>query len=145
VTIAGNFGEGGNAVTKARAIAAVALAAGTLGGTIGALATAAIQSQASPQAIAAAVQRVSDSNAEQSLRSINAKLGTVNTNLATLATLNTNLATLNTNLVALARGVGINLAGGEPSLAGVARNLYEICANTTPSGFVRGEFCSSVP
>jgi len=61
-------------MTKLRTIAAVAIAAGTFGGTVGALATAAVQSQASPQAVAAAVQRVSDSNAEKTLRAINTKL-----------------------------------------------------------------------
>jgi uncharacterized phage infection (PIP) family protein YhgE len=60
---------------------ALALASATFGGAIGALATAAVQSQASPEAIAAAVQRVSDSNAEQSLRSIDAKLTTLDTDL----------------------------------------------------------------
>jgi hypothetical protein len=98
----GNFGDGRQPqMTKPRTIAAVALAAGTFGGTIGALATAAIQSQASPEAIAAAVQRVSDANAEQSLHGINAKLGTANTELATL---NTNL---NADLNALASYLGI--------------------------------------
>jgi hypothetical protein len=51
------------------------IAAGTFGGTIGALATAAVQSQASPGAIAAAVQRVQDQKADNTLQSINSKLG----------------------------------------------------------------------
>ena len=57
------------------------------GGTIGALATAAPSNRRPPRRrFAAAVQRVSDSNAEQSLHSINAELGTANTRLATLST-----------------------------------------------------------
>lgn len=45
-------------------------ASATLGGGIGALATVATQSQASPAAIAAAVQRVRDTDAELTLKSI---------------------------------------------------------------------------
>jgi hypothetical protein len=124
-------------MTKPSTIVAVALAAGTFGGTIGALATAAIQSQASPEAIAAAIQRVSDSSAEQSLRGINAKVGTANTRLATL---NSNLVGLNSNLVTLAHGLGVDAAGG--ALQGVARNLSRICQGTAAEPLVA---CVSVP
>jgi hypothetical protein len=92
-----------------RRIIAIALAAGTFGGMIGALATAAVQSDASPGAIAAAVQRVSDSSSEQSLRGINAKLGTVGTQLATL---------------------NDSLAKPDASLFGVQENLFAICEAT---------------
>lgn len=64
-------------MTKPRTIAAIALAAGTFGGTVGALATAAVQSQASPRAIAAAVQRVQDSSADRSLSAINSEMRSV--------------------------------------------------------------------
>jgi hypothetical protein len=69
-------------MTRPRTILAVALAAGTFGGTVGALATAAAQSQASPEAIAAAVQRVSDLKAENTLRTISSSLRSEQTTLA---------------------------------------------------------------
>jgi hypothetical protein len=114
-------------MTKPRTIVAVALAAGTFGGTIGALATAAVQSRASPEAIAAAVQRVSDSNAEQSLRGISAKLGTAN---GTLKSLGADLSTVQTDLAMLDRTLG-NASGG--AIFNIADNLRLICQNTSPS------------
>jgi len=56
----------------ARTLLASISATAVLGGAVGALATAATTSQASPQAIAAAVQRVSDPKAEAQLRTIDA-------------------------------------------------------------------------
>jgi hypothetical protein len=53
-----------------RTLLASVAATGVLAGAVGALATAATTSQASPQAIAAAVQRVSDQKAETELRHI---------------------------------------------------------------------------
>jgi hypothetical protein len=55
----------------ARTLLASVSATAVLGGAVGALATAATTSQASPQAIAAAVQRVSDQRAETELHRIN--------------------------------------------------------------------------
>jgi hypothetical protein len=52
-------------------LVAVALVSATFGGTVGAMATG-----VSPQAIAASIQRVADSSAESSLKTINAKLQT---------------------------------------------------------------------
>jgi hypothetical protein len=107
-------------MTKLRTIAAVALAAAVFGGTIGALATDAVQSQASPAAVAAAVQRVSDSNAEQSLRGINAKLATANTVLHNLGT-----------------ALGILQSDLDTRFGhGIGRNLQQICQNTAPSPLI---------
>lgn len=50
------------------------------GGAIGALATAATSSQASPQAVAATVQRVQDQAAERDLNNIKEALVSINTN-----------------------------------------------------------------
>jgi hypothetical protein len=55
----------------ARTLLASISATAVLGGAVGALATAATTSQANPQAIAAAVQRVSDQKAEAELHRIN--------------------------------------------------------------------------
>jgi len=60
-------------VTPRLFIAAV-LGSSVVGGTVGALATAATTSQASPQAIAAAVQKVQDQTAEKYLRTIGIEL-----------------------------------------------------------------------
>ena len=57
-----------------RKLVIVALASGVFGGVMGALATAATQSQASPEAIAAAVQKVQDAKTENQLVAVNAKL-----------------------------------------------------------------------
>jgi hypothetical protein len=56
--------------TTPKMLVASVAASAVLGGTVGALGTAATTSQASPQAIAAAVQRVSDQKAESELRHI---------------------------------------------------------------------------
>jgi hypothetical protein len=53
-----------------RLLIAATLASATLGGAVGALATAATTSQANPQAIAAAVGRVQDQAADRALRLI---------------------------------------------------------------------------
>jgi hypothetical protein len=68
-----------------RRIVLVALACASFGGVVGALATAAVQSQANPDAIAAALQKVQDKSAEASLTAINAKLTTVSNRLATVS------------------------------------------------------------
>jgi hypothetical protein len=60
----------------ARTLLASVAASAVLGGAVGALATAASTSQASPQAIAAAVQKVSDPSAERALRLIAVRSGT---------------------------------------------------------------------
>jgi hypothetical protein len=64
-----------------RRIILVALASSTFGGAVGALATAATQSQASAGAIAAAVQKVQDQKADRTLATISNKLGTLDTDL----------------------------------------------------------------
>jgi hypothetical protein len=61
-----------------RLLVASVLASATLGGAVGALATAATTSQASPQAIAAAVQKVSDQTAEHYLRFAGVELQAIN-------------------------------------------------------------------
>ena len=58
-----------------RMLLASITASAALGGGVGALATAATTSQASPTAIAAAVQKVKDSAAESSLTAIQRELG----------------------------------------------------------------------
>jgi len=60
-----------------RKLIAVVLASSTFGGAVGALATAASQSAASPSAIAAAAVRVQDQKAENALAGINRRLGQV--------------------------------------------------------------------
>lgn len=83
-----------------RKLIATALAAGTLGGMAGALATAATDSQASPRAIAAAVKQVQDRSAERSLKAIAADLRPDNHTLSSvLANVEQNLFNicLNTN------------------------------------------------
>ena len=91
------------------------VASATFGGTIGALATAAFQSQASPAAIAAAVQRVQDQSAEQSL-------GIVSRNLD-------------------AGGFGF-AARNLSALRSMENQLRAICENTR-SGNPSGGFCPS--
>jgi len=58
----------------ARTLLASNAASAALGGGVGALATAATSSQASPQSIAAAVQKVSDARAEKTLALMNLHL-----------------------------------------------------------------------
>jgi len=58
------------------------VASGVFGGMVGALATAAVQSQASPQAIAAAAVRVKDSAADRSLKTISSELAPYRAQLA---------------------------------------------------------------
>ncbi len=67
-----------------RKIVIVALACATFGAVIGSLATAAVQSQANPAAIAAAVEKVQDKSAETSLAAISSKLTTVSNRLSSL-------------------------------------------------------------
>jgi hypothetical protein len=58
----------------ARTLFASVLAASVLGGAVGALATAATSSQASPQAIAAQIEQVQDQKSEKYLRTIGVEL-----------------------------------------------------------------------
>jgi hypothetical protein len=64
-----------------RGLALAIAASSVLGGGVGALATAATVSSANPAAIAAAVQRVKDSTAENSLAKISSELEAVKTQL----------------------------------------------------------------
>jgi hypothetical protein len=73
-----------------RRLIIVVLASSSFGGVVGALATAATQSQASPTAIAAAVQKVQDTHADSALNEIrgkiqdsNGKLGQMTSELGT--------------------------------------------------------------
>lgn len=122
-----------------RKIVAVAVASSVFGGTIGALAATAVRSQANPQAIAAAVAKVSDTRAEGTLASINTRLGALATNdlgpsATALKKLVVDLDPNSGELYALARGLGTELHG-------VAHNLYEICLNTA-TGTQGGILCT---
>jgi hypothetical protein len=61
-----------------RTLLASIIATAVLAGAVGALATAATTSQADPQAIAAAVQKVQDRTAESYLRGINTRTSILN-------------------------------------------------------------------
>jgi hypothetical protein len=100
------------------------VAASTLGGTIGSLATAATQSDASPQAIAAAVQKVRDSGAEQTLRSIESRLGSVEQEVAQFHTDSATAAVAITQAVKRAS----TYAGQDASA--LYLQLLQICRNT---------------
>ncbi len=115
-------------MTRRLTIAAVALASGTFGGTVGALAASAVQSQASPAAIASAVQKVSDTSAEQNLHSIDVELGTI------VRDLDPNRG----EVFQLASGLGSDFRTIHADLAGVSHNVKQICINTSPSsmGFI---------
>jgi hypothetical protein len=94
-----------------RTIIIVALAAGTFGGMVGALTTAATQSQASPQAVAAAVQRVSDTNLTAAVKALGSKLDSLNGQLA----------------------AEITDLGAKPAVGASIRSLLSaICENGTP-------------
>lgn len=69
-----------------RKIATIAITSGTFGGVIGALATAATQSEASPTAIIAAAVRVSDFRADRTLANIDTYVQAMNQRLGTLDT-----------------------------------------------------------
>lgn len=101
----------------------VALTCSVFGGTIGALATAATQSQASPRAIAAAVQRVEDQSAERSLRQIGKSLRTTTGRLGTLVN---DFSPTKGEILQLAEGEGSNYQKIETDLTTL---------NTTITGF----------
>lgn len=101
-----------------RKLVVVALTSSAFGGVIGALATAATQSQASPAAIASAVQHVQDQKAEGTLRSINGQLGAIKSNLGMLST-------------ALHSPTGGSLA----LLSTVAQDLFSICQENSSGPF----------
>lgn len=62
-------------------VLALILASSVIGGIIGAMATAATESQASPSAIAAAVVKVQDATADRDLTAIKNEIATTNTDL----------------------------------------------------------------
>ena len=116
-----------------RKLIVVALASATFGGMIAALATAAVQSQASPEAIAAAVQKVEDASAERSLRDIDSATGRIS---AATATISAATSPLHGDLQGIAStlqstNVRIGLVGALPTLQGL---LVKICENTLPAG-----------
>jgi hypothetical protein len=119
-------------MTGTRTVAAIAIASGTFGGTVGALATAAVQSQASPQAIAAAVQRVQDSAADRSLRSISGTLGGIKAQLAAPSPVQAEVHSLR-NDVYQANYRSALSAYYESSAAFLW--LQQICRNTAANGF----------
>ena len=101
-----------------RKLIAVAAACSVFGGVVGSLATAATQSQASPTAIAAAVQRVQDQSADRSLRGIKSDLDTLGGRIHTLAQ---------------------NFNGARFSLPGQEINdLAQICKYVSPSSLGLG-------
>jgi len=111
---------------KARTVAAMVVVAGAFGGTIGALATAAVQSQANPQAIAAAVMKVTDQRAESDLRTIGSDLKGLQGNMGTL--------------IGDVQTLDVPLSGKfESVLYTVESMLFDICLNT------EGTSSSSIP
>ena len=122
---------------KMRKLIAVALASSVFGGTIGALATAAVQSQASPQAIAAAVQKIQDQAAERSLKSISSKLGGMKDGLGAL---HSDLQTMSTAVGTITPAIALvsHYAGAADNA--IHLQLEQICRNTAPSTY---SFCPS--
>lgn len=112
---------------ESRKLAAVAIASGVFGGITGALATAATQSQASPQAIAAAVQRVQDTNAERTLATISQRLGSMSGTLSSAA------QAINTQGAAISAAVKLESHYQGLDTAAAYNELVAICRNTTPS------------
>lgn len=108
-----------------RKLIAVALASSTFGGVIGALAVAATQSQASPGAIAAAVQRVQDRSAEQALRSVNG-----------------NVARLESTVASLVDGTS-GSSGLAPFLRVMQQNIDTICLNIERQTSPPAAFCEA--
>ena len=136
-------------MSKTRSIIAIALAAGVFGGTVGALAASAVQSQASPSAIAAAVQRVKDQNAEASLRSISAKLATLDADLnpnrgelyELAAGLGTHFQKLENGQVTVNKSIQSVIQYLEHPSSGALRagaeNLWAICQDTPGTNVFR--------
>jgi hypothetical protein len=128
------IGEGNKkgATMESRKLAAVALASGVFGGMTGALATAATQSSASPQAIAAAVQRVSDTRAHQQLAAISSKL-------VALPSLSAALSSIDTDVKAQGQAIAsaVNRASTYTGQDDNALYLYlqQICRNTAANGY----------
>lgn len=119
----------------------IALASGAFGGTVAALATAAIQSQADPQAIAAAVQRVQDTKAERALDGMSQKLGQILANSRGMA-----------NGVKAAESDAKSTATDVHSIVGqldphsyfgypIAGNLRQICKYTGTTAGLVSPFC----
>ena len=98
---------------KARTLIAVVAASATFGGVVGAALTAATESQASPAAIAAAVQRVQDTKAEATLQTVAADLKVLDGTLS-------------------------NAYG--TTLYDIEQNLASICRNTETPGVIA--FCA---
>ena len=92
-----------------RVLALCVAGSSVLGGSVGALATAATSSQASPTAIAAAVQKVSDHAAEARLAAISHTLESLNSDLG---------------------GVGNEPT---PPTGGLGHNAYEVLQQTCKS------------
>ncbi len=110
-----------------RKLIVVAVASATFGGMIAALATAAIQSQASPRAIAAAVQKVQDTKSEN-------ELGAISSRLATIAqTLGTTAQQAHADEAATAAAIKQESHYQGLDASDIYEQLVTICRNTLPS------------
>jgi len=97
---------------------------------VGAMATAATESQATPATIAQAVQRVQDQASARLLTQIRDQLNQVRDRLGALTQINNRLGTINTNL---APPTGLTSDRLGRVVVNVARNVHATCAATTPS------------
>lgn len=104
-----------------RRVALAVIASGVFGGVVGALATAATQSAASPRAIAAAVQHVQDASAERSLRSIDSDLSHLN-------------SAVTTQLGYIDEDINHNADVATNNVDDLYLELYKICENTSGTG-----------
>lgn len=108
-----------------RKLVAVALTSSIFGGALGALATAATQSAANPSAIAAAVQRVQDQQADTTLSQIRGKLQAANGKLGGLGT------ALSTSGYGLGAELLTEVKTVDTDLQAMSGQLREICRNTS--------------
>ncbi len=113
----------GDHMATTRALVAGMLAAATFGGTVGALATAAVQSQASPEAVAAAVQKVQDQTADRTLSTISSKLGAMKSTLSAIES----------HMVIVDRALSSTI---NSPLYRIQDQLFDICLNTNGGGTV---------
>lgn len=111
-----------------RTLIIVALACSVFGGVIGALATAATQSQATPTAMAAAVQRVEDQAVRRQLVTIFQRLGQTNGDLSSVAA---EVKTLNRTTRSELGYTGV--------IGVIGRNAYQTCRA------VNGVLCAFPP
>lgn len=108
------------------------VASSIFGGAVGALATAATQSQASPAAIAAAVQRVQDQNADHTLGQIKAAITSSTKDLGELAA---DFGTLGPGLDGPVRA----------QFETMENQLFDICLNTESASATSVPVTCAVP